>query len=107
MSVNDPFVVTEFAKLLDGKDLVNFIADGNGEFTKALGMGLDLSVVQLGDTRTKRCSMIIKRNSVVELNNEDGPGFTEVSSAATIVSQMTPGKWFNFINQFVHNKFIT
>jgi peroxiredoxin len=45
MSVNDPFVVTEFARLLGGKNLVNFIADGNGEFTKALDMGLDLSVV--------------------------------------------------------------
>jgi len=36
--------------------------------------------------------MIIKRNSVVELNNEDGPGFTEISSAATILGQMTPEK---------------
>ena len=92
MSVNDPFVVTEFARYLDGKNLVNFIADGNGEFTKALGLDFDLSVVQLGNCRTKRCSMIIKRNAVVELNNEDGPGFTEISSAATILSQTTPGK---------------
>jgi hypothetical protein len=34
---------------------------------------------------------------VVEFNNEDGPGFTEISSAATILSQMTPGKWFNIL----------
>ena len=45
MSVNDPFVVTAFADKLDGKQLVNYMADGNGEFTKALGLDFDLSAV--------------------------------------------------------------
>ena len=45
MSVNDPFVVTAFAEYLGGKDLMSFIADGNGEFTKALGLDLDLTAV--------------------------------------------------------------
>ena len=49
LSVNDPFVVTAFAEKLGGKQLVNYIADGNGELTKALGMAMDLSVAQLGD----------------------------------------------------------
>ncbi len=44
MSVNDPFVVTAFAEKLNGKQHINYIADGNGEFTKALGLELDLSV---------------------------------------------------------------
>ena len=44
LSVNDPFVVTAFAEKLGGKQLVNYIADGNGELTKALGLELDLSV---------------------------------------------------------------
>ena len=44
MSVNDPFVVTAFAEKLGAKDHISFIADGNGEFTKALGLELDLSV---------------------------------------------------------------
>ncbi len=42
MSVNDPFVVSAFAEKLGGKHLVNYIADGNGDFTKALGLTLDL-----------------------------------------------------------------
>ena len=85
LSVNDPFVVTAFAKFLDGKHLVNFIADGNGELTKALGLGMDLSAVQLGEVRSKRFSMIIKRGSVVEFNNEEGPSLSEKSAAATIL----------------------
>ena len=59
MSVNDPFVVTAFAEKLGGKQNINFIADGNGEFTKALGLQLDLSVAQLG-VRSKRMSLVIK-----------------------------------------------
>ena len=45
MSVNDPFVVTAFAEFLGAKARINFIADGNGELTKALGMDMDLSEV--------------------------------------------------------------
>lgn len=38
LSVNDPFVVTAFAEKLGGEHLVNYVADGNGEITKALGL---------------------------------------------------------------------
>ena len=61
LSVNDPFVITAFAEKLGGKGLVNYIADGNGELTKALGLELDLSVAQLGNNRTKRCSMLVSQ----------------------------------------------
>eukprot|EP00351_Strombidinopsis_sp_SopsisLIS2011_P002447 CAMPEP_0116885304 /NCGR_PEP_ID=MMETSP0463-20121206/18585_1 /TAXON_ID=181622 /ORGANISM="Strombidinopsis sp, Strain SopsisLIS2011" /LENGTH=73 /DNA_ID=CAMNT_0004543453 /DNA_START=331 /DNA_END=552 /DNA_ORIENTATION=- len=72
MSVNDPFVVTKFAEQLKANDSISFIADGNAELTKNLDMGMDLSAVQLGHIRAKRFSMIIKRNSVLELNDENG-----------------------------------
>ena len=45
LSVNDPFVVTAFAEFLGSKHLINFMADGNGEFTKALGLEMDLTSV--------------------------------------------------------------
>jgi len=45
MSVNDPFVVTAFAELLGGRDKISYIADGNGELTQALGLGMDLTAV--------------------------------------------------------------
>lgn len=86
-SVNDPFVVTAFAEKLGGKGLVNFVADGNGEFTKALGLDMDLSVAQLS-VRGKRMSMVVKQNTVIEVNNEDSPKLTEVSSCSTILKQV-------------------
>ncbi len=86
MSVNDPFVVTAFAERLGGKQHINYIADGNGEFTKALGIGMDLSVAQLG-TRTKRMSFVIHNNTVISINDENGPKLTEVSSCSTILKQ--------------------
>ena len=88
LSVNDPFVVTAFAEKLGGKGLVNYVADGNGELTKALGLELDLSVAQLGTNRTKRCSMIVKEGVLLEFNNEDGPGLTEVSGADRVLEQL-------------------
>ena len=43
LSVNDPFVVTAFAEYLGGHDLISYVADGNGDLTRALGLELDLS----------------------------------------------------------------
>lgn len=86
MSVNDAFVTTAFAESLEGGQHVNFIADGNGDLTKALGLDLDLSKAFLG-TRCKRFSMSLKQNRVVQLNNENGPQMTEVSSCAYILKQ--------------------
>ena len=85
LSVNDPFVVTAFAEKLGGKQLISYVADGNGELTKALGLELDLSVAQLGNNRTKRCSMIVRQGQVIEMNNEDGPALTEVSGADRVL----------------------
>ena len=59
MSVNDPFVVTAFAELLGGRDRVTYIADGNGELSEALGLGMDLTAVQLGPIRSKRFTFFI------------------------------------------------
>ena len=92
MSVNDPFVVTAFAELLGGREKVNFIADGNGELTQALGMDMDLTPVQLGPVRSKRFTMIVKNNMITSINAEDGAMFTEKSCAAKILDQITPLK---------------
>ena len=88
MSVNDPFVVTAFAELLGGRDRVTYIADGNGELSEALGLGMDLTAVQLGPIRSKRFTMIIKNNVITQLNSENGAQFTEKSCAAKIVDQI-------------------
>lgn len=92
MSVNDPFVITAFAELLGGRQRINFIADGNGELTQALGLDMDLTAVQLGPIRSKRFTMIVKNNTITQINSEDGAMFTEKSCAAKIIDQITPIK---------------
>jgi len=42
LGVNDPFVMTAFAEYLGSKKLISFLADGNGELTKAMDLGMDL-----------------------------------------------------------------
>ena len=85
MSVNDPFVVSAFANHLGGKDKINYVADGNGELTRALGVEMDLSVAHL-DRRGMRMSLVVKDSVVTEVNNENGPGFTEVSACSTVLN---------------------
>ena len=64
LSVNDPFVVKAFAEHLGGKDKINYIADGNGELTRALGQECDLSVAHLAK-RGNRMSLVIKGDKVI------------------------------------------
>ena len=85
LSVNDPFVVTAFAELLGGRERINYLADGNGELTKALGYDFDLTSVQLGPIRSKRFTMIVKNNMITEVNAESGAQMTEVSCAPRIL----------------------
>lgn len=59
------------------------LADGNGQFAKALGVELDLSDKGLGK-RSRRYAMLVEDNAVKVLNLEEGGAFT-VSSAETIV----------------------
>ena len=58
LTVNDPFVVTKFGESLGSSEHVTFMADGNGDLTKAMDMGVDLSHAQLS-VRSKRFSMIV------------------------------------------------
>ena len=88
MSVNDPFVMSAFAEMMGGREQVNFVADGNGELTKALGLDLDLSPVMLGPIRAKRFTMIIKNNVIQELNVENGAMMTEKTCANKVMSQL-------------------
>ena len=92
LSVNDPFVVTAFAEYLGSKKLINFLADGNGEFTTALDLGMDLSSVHMGQLRTRRLSMIIKRNRIIYMNDEQGAQMTGLSSAQNLLTQITDAR---------------
>ena len=82
MAVNDAFVMDAWGKAQNAGELL-MLADGNGEFTAALGLELDGSGVGLG-TRSQRFAMIVEDGAVTHLNVEPGRS-VDVSSAETIM----------------------
>ena len=83
MSVNDAFVMGAWGEAQNASELL-MLADGNGEFTAALGLELDGSGFGLG-TRSQRFAMIVEDGTVTHLNVEAGPG-VDVSSAETMMA---------------------
>jgi peroxiredoxin len=85
VSVNDPFVMSAWNDR-DGSSDVTMIADGNGEFTDALGLTLDGAKFGMGK-RSQRYSMVVN-DGVVEQINVEGPGEYRVSSAEYLIDQL-------------------
>ena len=85
-AVNDAFVMGAWAKQGGADGKVTMLADGNGEFVKALGLDMDSSKFGMG-TRGQRFSMIVDDGVVKELNVEQ-PGEFRVSSAEHMMSQL-------------------
>ena len=90
ISVNDPFVMEEWAKDQEAANVV-LIPDGNGEFTEKMGMLVDKSDLNFGK-RSWRYSMLV-RNGVVDKMfvepNEPGDPF-KVSDADTMLRYVNP-----------------
>ena len=76
--VNDVFVMEAWKKSTGAEGKIDFLADGNGEFAKAIDMAFDGSGNGLG-TRSKRYSMLVDDGVVKKLNIEDAPGKCEIS----------------------------
>ena len=86
ISVNDPFVMGAWGKDRSAGEEVLMLADGNAEFTTAVGLEMDGSGFGLGK-RSQRYAMIIDDGVVSTLNVESGPG-VDVSSAETILAAL-------------------
>lgn len=86
MSVNDVFVMHAWGKDAGVEDKVVMLADGNGDFTKELGLELDGRGFGMG-VRSQRFAVIVEDGTVTELNIEE-PGAFQVSSANHILSQL-------------------
>ncbi|MEP3224628.1 MAG: peroxiredoxin [Parasphingorhabdus sp.] len=84
-AVNDAFVLGAWNKDSGSED-VTMLADGNGDFAKAVGLEMDGSGFGLG-TRGQRFSMIINDGVVEELNVE-APGDFKVSAADYMLDQL-------------------
>jgi len=86
LSVNDAFVMGAWGKDQKVGDKVVMLADGNAEFTKALGLENDNSSYGMG-LRSKRYAMVVD-NGVVEALNVEKPGSFEVSSAEAVMKAL-------------------
>src|ERR1700685_1148134 len=85
--VNDVFVMEAWKKSTGAANKIEFLADGNGDFAKALDMTMDGSGGGLG-TRSKRYAMLVDDGVVKKLNIEEAPGKAETSSADTLLNSM-------------------
>ena len=84
VAVNDAFVMGAWGRDQKAEGKVRMLADGSGDFTRALGLELDLSKGGLG-TRSKRYSMLVEDGVVKSLNVEQQPGQVEASGAEAML----------------------
>lgn len=86
VSVNDAFVMGAWARDQNAAGKVRMMADGSAEFTKKLGLELDLAARGLG-LRMQRFSMVLDSGVVTQLNIE-AAGKYEVSSAEAMLAKL-------------------
>jgi peroxiredoxin len=86
-AVNDVFVMTNWQKASGAEGKIDFLADGNGEFAKAIDMAFDGSGAGLG-TRSRRYSMLVEDGVVKKLNIEDAPGKCDISGGQALLAQI-------------------
>jgi peroxiredoxin len=85
--VNDVFVMEAWKKATGAEGKIDFLADGNGEFVKAIDMTLDASANGLG-IRSKRYSMLVEDGVVKSFNVEEAPGKCDLSSGDALLKQL-------------------
>jgi peroxiredoxin len=85
VSVNDAFVMGAWGRDQKTAGKVRMMADGSAEWTRALGLTLDLTAKGMG-VRSQRFSMLVD-GGVVKTLNIEAPGKFEVSGAETMLKQ--------------------
>ncbi|MBL8907577.1 MAG: peroxiredoxin [Rhizobiales bacterium] len=86
VSVNDVHVMNAWGKSSGADGKILMLADGNGDFARAVGLEFDLTQAGMGK-RSRRYSMIVDNGVVKALNVEDKPG-VNVSGADTVLTQL-------------------
>lgn len=86
LSVNDAFVMQAWGEQHNVDDRVMMIADGNADFSRAVGLELDLTAGGMG-IRSQRYAMVVN-DGVVELLNVEAPREFKVSDAETILDSL-------------------
>ena len=86
LAVNDVFVMNAWGKSAGVGDAIQMVADGNGEYTRALGLEFDARGFGMG-MRGKRFALVIENGTVKEVHVE-APGEFKVSSAEHILGRV-------------------
>jgi peroxiredoxin len=86
MSVNDVFVMNAWGKASGVTDKVLMLADGNGDYSRALGLELDARGFGLG-MRGQRFAILVE-DGVARKVNIEGPGEFKVSTAENVLGQL-------------------
>jgi glutaredoxin/glutathione-dependent peroxiredoxin len=87
VAVNDAFVMGAWGRDQKTEGKVRMLADGSGDFVRALGLELDLSKGGLG-IRSQRYSMLVDNGIVKSLNIEKQPGQVDVSGAEAMLRSL-------------------
>ena len=86
IAVNDAFVMASWGRDQKAGGKVRMMADGNADYTKKLGLELDLTARNMG-VRSTRYSMLVQ-DGVVKALNVEAPGKFEVSSAEAMLAKL-------------------
>ena len=86
IAVNDAFVMGAWGKDQKTEDKVMMLADGSGDFTRAVDLELDATRNGLGK-RSQRYAMVVQ-DGVVKTLNVENPGAFEVSSAEAVLKAL-------------------
>ncbi len=86
MAVNDVFVMNAWGKASNVGDKVLMLADGNGDYARALGLEMDGSKFGMG-MRGKRFAVIVKDGVATTVDIEE-PGQFKVSAAEHVLGQL-------------------
>jgi peroxiredoxin len=87
LAVNDVFVMDAWGKGSGADGKVVMLADGNGTYTKALGLELDASGFGMG-TRSQRFALVAKNGVVTKLNVEPSAGQCTISGGPSILESL-------------------
>jgi peroxiredoxin len=86
-SVNDVWVMDAWSKSSDAEG-IEFLADGNGDFARAIGLSVESGSTGLGGTRSRRYSMVVEDGVVKTLNVEEAAGKADLSGAENLMKSL-------------------
>lgn len=85
-AVNDAFVLAAWGKERGVGDAVTLLADGNGDFARAMGLEIDSSAFGMGK-RSRRYAAVVE-DGVIRVLRVEEPGKLEVSTAEAVMAAL-------------------